>query len=336
MEVSRRTCLSGLGALAAASFVSLPELAASEKPSGLRTVRYCLNTSTIRGQNLPLEQEVDMIAAAGYNGIEPWIREIETYQQSGKSLKDLKHRIADQGLHVESAIGFARWIVDDDKERAEGLDQMKREMDLVAALGGTHIAAPPVGMHGQDASKVDLFAAAERYAQLLEIGRNQGVIPQVEIWGPSKNLSRLGEAIFVAVESGDADACLLPDVYHIYRGGSEFEGLGLLTGQAIHCFHFNDYPTHAERTQLNDGDRVYPGEGIAPWGMLIGILERIGFNGAISLELFNKSYWNEDPGKVLAVGLQSMKNVIEKYRTGGQVAQEPDLQQRLIDADSRS
>src|SRR5947209_6842589 len=51
--------------------------------------RYCFNTSTIRGQKLPLVEVIDIVSKAGYHAIEPWIEEIEHYRQGGGSLSDL-------------------------------------------------------------------------------------------------------------------------------------------------------------------------------------------------------------------------------------------------------
>lgn len=271
--------------------------------------RFCLNTSTIREQKLPLDQIVDLVADCGYDGIEPWIREIEAYRDSGKSLSDLKKKIEDRGLKVESAIGFAQWIVDDSAQRQKGVEQMKRDMDLLQQIGGTRIAAPPVGAQAADAPTIDLFAAAERYATIVRLGRDIGVIPQVEVWGFSKNLSRLGESVFVAIESGEPEACLLPDIYHIYKGGSSIEGLRMLSGVGIPCFHFNDYPATPARPQITDADRVYPGDGVTNWPRVMEILGQIGFNGVVSLELFNREYWKQDPKLVLTTGLQKMKAV---------------------------
>ena len=107
--------------------------------------RFCLNTSTIQGQKLTLEEEVDIAAKAGYHAIEPWINEIERHVESGKSLSDLRKRIHDHGMTVEDGIGFAEWIVDDDARRAKGLETAKRDMDLLAQLGCPHIAAPAAG-----------------------------------------------------------------------------------------------------------------------------------------------------------------------------------------------
>ena len=276
--------------------------------------RYCLNTSTIRGQKLSLADEIDLAAKVGYDGIEPWIREIDEHQKNGGSLDDLRKRIADAGLTVESAIGFAQWIVDDDDARKKGLEQMKRDMDLVRQIGGTRIAAPPVGANRGDAPNLDLFAAADRYRTVLEIGEQIGVIPQAEIWGSSKNLSRLGEAVFVAVESGHSKACVLPDVYHIFRGGSDFAGLGLITGAAIHCFHMNDYPGGKDRTEYNDADRVFPGDGVAPLADIMTLLNSTGFAGALSLELFNRSYWERPAEDVAREGLQKMQAAVALAR----------------------
>ena len=271
--------------------------------------RYCLNTSTIRVQNIGIVAEVELAAKAGYDGIEPWLRQLTTFKDQGGSLSDLKKRIADRGLKVESAIGFANWIVDDDEQRKKGLEDAKR-MDIVQQIGGTHIAAPPAGATGGE--KIDLFAAADRYRALLEAGASIGVIPQVEVWGFSKNLSRLGETVFVAVESGHKDACILPDIYHIYKGGSDFAGLELLAGSGVHCFHVNDYPADPARPTIADKDRVYPGDGIAPTNYILQTLAANGFRGVLSLELFNPEYWKQDPEAVVKTGLQKTKEAVTR------------------------
>jgi hypothetical protein len=66
----------------------------------LAKYRYCLNTSTIRGQKLSLAEEIDLAADVGYDAIEPWVREIQTYADGGSSLADLKKRITDRVLTV--------------------------------------------------------------------------------------------------------------------------------------------------------------------------------------------------------------------------------------------
>jgi 2-keto-myo-inositol isomerase len=267
--------------------------------------RYCLNTAVLRGYELGIVEQVEIAGQAGYDGIEPWIRDLERYEASGGSLADLRTRIADLGLVVESAIGFAEWIVEDPVRRAAGLEQARRDMELVSRVGGRRIAAPPAG--AVDGAALELDVIADRYRVLLGAGAEIGVVPQLEVWGFARNLSRLAESAFVVVAARHPDACLLPDVFHLYKGGSGFEGLRALGPHAIQVFHLNDYP-RIPREQIEDKDRVLPGEGVAPLAAILGVLRDNGCAPALSIELFNRGYWERYDAPTLAArGLASMK-----------------------------
>lgn len=283
------------------------------------TFGFCLNTSTVRdnGKSRPIAELIDIAAKAGYDAIEPWISELDAHVKSGGSLADIRKRIADAGLVVPDAIGFAEWIVEDPARRKKGLEQAKRDMDMVQQIGGKRLAAPPVGATGgmskRDDPKftqpvIDLLAAADRYAALLEIGKSMGVTPIVEVWGFSKTLKRLGEVMLVATECGSPEGCVLPDIYHLYKGGSDFAGLHLLGPAAIGIFHVNDYPK-IDRAKITDADRVFPGDGIAPVKEVFAALKAMGYRGFVSLELFNRDYWKQDPHQIAKMGLAKTKAI---------------------------
>jgi len=188
---SRRRLVAGSAAGLAAAALPRPAVVAKESRLAAATpkLRYCLNTATIRGQKLSIVEQIEIVAAAGYDGIEPWIRDIQLFVESGGKLVELRTRLEDHGLKLEGAIGFPRWIDDDEAVRRQALEQAKREMHLVRELGGRQIAAPPAG-----ATKVplsDLRQAAQRYRALLERGRQLEVTPVLELWGFSKTLSRM-------------------------------------------------------------------------------------------------------------------------------------------------
>ncbi len=299
--LDRRALLAGTCAVAAVSN-SRGVQAASRKG-----FRYCLNTSTIREAKLPLDKIVTLAAKAGYDAIEPWLFEIERFVQEGGSLADLRKRLDDAGLTVEDAIAFPAWVVDDDARRAEALEQARKAMDLVRQLGCPRLAAPPVG--ATDGPPIELLRAAERYRALLDLGDKMDVTPMVEVWGFSKNLRLLGETALVALESRHPRASVLADVYHLYKGGSDFAGVKLLSAAAMPIFHVNDYPARS-REDLRDAHRVYPGDGVAPIPQLLRDLKGLGFQGVLSLELFNPDYWKQDPALVAKTGLEKMKAVV--------------------------
>ena len=202
--------LSGAGLSAAACAVAASPVAraagrcAAKCPNESSPFRFGMNTSTLRGQKLPIAELVEVIAKAGFQAIEPWISELDDHVHRGGSLKDLGKKIRDLGLTVESSIGFAEWIVDDDARRAKGLEHARRDMDTVAQVGGLRMAAPPAGATND--AHLDPARIVERYRKLLELGDQIGVVPEVEVWGFSKTLTRLSDAAEVALELGPSES----------------------------------------------------------------------------------------------------------------------------------
>ncbi|MCK4989488.1 MAG: sugar phosphate isomerase/epimerase, partial [Bacteroidales bacterium] len=247
---------------------------------------------------------IEIASKAGYDGIEVWVRDVEEALNAGHSLTSLKVFIEDHGISVESAIGFAPWMTDGEA----GFIQMEKEMQMLAAIGCRRIAAPPAGVPADKA--LDLFAVGEKYNRLLDLGRLTGVMPQLEFWGSSPVLWHLGQVLMIAAVADDPDVKILPDVYHMFRGGTGFDALKMLNGSLIDIFHMNDYPENKPREQQDDADRVYPGDGAAPMSHILTALNIMGGEKVLSLELFNRSYWEEDPNLVAERGLAKMKSLV--------------------------
>jgi 2-keto-myo-inositol isomerase len=273
-----------------------------------KSVRYCLNMSTIQGEKIDVQEQIQIAAKAGYTGVELWLRDIQRYLDAGGKLETLRKQIDDAGLTVESAIAFGQWLVDDDAAREKGLADCGRDMETIRALGGRRIAAPPTGM--TKAPPMDLDRAGERYYALLEIGKARECIPQIEVWGHSTNCYSLKQVLYICAAASHPDACILPDVYHLYKGGSDFDDIAMLAGKRVHAFHMNDYPVSPTRPEIKDEHRVYPGDGIAPMRHILRTMLENGFTGALSLELFNRNYWAQDPNVVAATGLAKMKAAV--------------------------
>jgi 2-keto-myo-inositol isomerase len=298
---TRRNLLKTL-ALSPLALATAPAIASpSVKPQS--TFKFSLNTSTIRGQKLSLPQIIELAARTGYDGFEPWMMEIEAYLNEGKSVASLKKLASDAGLEFFDCIGFPTWMAQDEEKSKAGFAQMEKEMGILADLGCPRVAAPAIGTE----APLDLLKAGERYKKLLELGRKSGVMPQLEFWGAFPSFFHLGQAMAVAAAADDKDAKILADVYHLFRGGSGFEGMKMLDGQAIDIFHMNDFPTEIPRTEQQDKDRVFPGDGGAPMQEIANTLKSKGGQIILSLELFNPTYYAMDAEYVLKTGLGKMK-----------------------------
>ena len=69
---------------------------------------------------------------------------------------------------------------------------------------------------------------------------------------------------------------------------------------------------HDARTkkQQEDKDRIYPGDGVAPFKQILTDLKNMKGPKILSLELFNREYWAQDALQVAKTGLEKMRKVV--------------------------
>ncbi|MDR1675933.1 MAG: sugar phosphate isomerase/epimerase [Tannerella sp.] len=311
---SRRTFLRNMTALG----MTLPFTSCAVAPGGdekaqtekKRPFRISINVSTLSGFNLPVPRQIKLSAAAGFEGIELWTSDVYRYVQDGGDAGDLKTLLDDSGLILENIIAFSNWLSNDAQTSAQGMEQMRKDMALTAQLGGHHIAATGGGLDTFLPDKLELYG--RQYAEIVRMGRSFGVTPLLELWGHG-TLNKLWKVLAIASGAPCPDAQLLLDFYHLHAGGNPFGALSLLNGACLPVFHINDYPGDIPAETVRDSDRVYPGDGICPFDEVIPTLYRAGFRGALSLELFNASYWNGGtPQQVLDTGFGKTAAVIDK------------------------
>lgn len=261
---------------------------------------YCLNTSTIKPT--PIREKIRIAGSLGYTAIEPWNDEFEQHLSEGRTIEDLRKAIEDAGLRVASVIALFGWTETDPGLYKAAIESCKRKMDQAARIGSpTIVASPPNEV-------VDLGFAAERFAELMRIGREIGVTPSMEFLGFVDGIHTLASARAIADPS---DASVVADVFHLMRGGGHIDDLLTMPGDKMAIFHINDLPANPPPTEQTDSDRVMLGEGIADLHGVIANLRKIGYRGPLSLELFNEKLWASDPEDVCRIGLERMRGLVE-------------------------
>jgi len=277
---------------------------ASPRRMHMADFEYALNSSTIRPT--PILEKISIAGEAGYAGIELWHDDIDPYLQSGGTLRDLRRALDDQGLAVPTTIYLAGWFDTTGDEYQRGLEECKRRMEQSVALGAPYIiAGPPAGV-------ADYDIGAAHYRELLNVGRRIGVLPAMEFLGFVEQLNTVEDALDVMARTEDADATTVVDPFHIFRGGGSVESLAKLTADQIAVSHFNDVPSAPPRALQHDKDRVMPGDGVFDLRRYVDLLRKIGYNRFLSLELFREDLWSEDPLHVARVGLDKMRQIVER------------------------
>ena len=307
-SMNRRGFLSSTAGAATGLALSAPSAGAAPAKvyqEGISPWPLALNTSTIRPASI--EDKIRVTAEAGWDAIEPWVNDLEEYEKGGGDLKALGAQIRDRGLFVPNVIGLWGCMPDTMEAFERSLEGTRQRMRMAAEVGSTFVAAIPA----PDRPDFDVKWGADRYRDLMKIGREEfGIKVAFEFVGFLKGIHRLGQACAIGIDADDPEACLIADTFHLFRGGSGFNGLKHLDGNFIANFHWNDVPGDIPREEQGDEHRLYPGDGILPLTQVLKELKTIGYTRTLSLEIFKRAYWEQDPKLVAETGLHKMRACI--------------------------
>ena len=137
----------------------------------------------------------------------------------GGTLKDLAKRISDSGLTVEDAIAFNAWLDDDDTRRAASMEQLKRDMDKVAQIGGKSASQRLQATM----EKASISTMRPNTIPLRWSSEYRWVCSLYWSCGASRRFwARYQNGVSVTIETGRPDASMLLDIFHLYKSGIAF------------------------------------------------------------------------------------------------------------------
>lgn len=263
------------------------------------TVQYCLNSSTIRPA--ALMEKIRIAGQVGYRAIELWNDDLQAYQEQGGSLGDVRKALEDYGLVVPTVIALHGWLGSEGEAHTQALEEAKRRMEQAVDVGAEFIvSSPPM-------DSCDLSCGGVDYRELLELGRSMGVRPAMEYLGFVQSVYTIEQAWQIVEDADHPDSSLIMDPFHILRGGGSIESIALVPADKIAIWHWNDAPSDKPFAEQTDADRVMPGDGIGPLQRIEELALAQGYEGFVSLELFNPALWEEDPEEVARIGLDKMQ-----------------------------
>ena len=192
--------------------------------------------------------------------------------------------------------------------RADGrMDRQLLEVDLAARLEICHsLSSPYLLSIPPRAPGLETRRAIGGTRDALELARDRadklGIRIAFEFLGfgdcPINTLAIAAETV-----DGIDGIDLVLDSCHWHASGSE--PLDSYPVERIGLVHLNDAPAKPLR-EIEDADRVLPGEGVILLGDLFRQLTARRYNGPWSLETFNPEYWTEDPESVASRGLKAV------------------------------
>ena len=188
-------------------------------------------------------------------------------------------------------------------------------MEIGNQIGCDMIIAVPSFVEKAIVPKNKFFEkTVERFQALRKLGEKYNFKLGFEPLGPPNNSVRKAtdavKILTAAEEDGLGPSGLVINTFHFFVGEQTPKELAAIPIEKLWLLHFNDCVKKPIK-KLQDSDRVWPGLGYFPLTEFIEAAKSIGYDGSVSLELFNPAYWKLPPEEVASKAIESLKKYIE-------------------------
>ncbi len=256
--------------------------------AGASPLLPCINQVTTLGA--AFDAECSAYHDAGFRHVELWFPKLK---QLGLAPPAIAARLREAALTPVSACAAGNLLWRGAPGPVERRGELEAHFALAEALGVPRFvifdyveATPPRDDHA---------VAAERLVALAEIAARHRVRIALEFIARSRLLGSLRTALQVIRRAAQGNVGLCLDTFHFYAGVSKLEDLDELRPGEVEHVHFHDVPGAVPRELLVDADRIPPGTGVIPLRKVVDALRRIGYAGALSVELFDPVIQKSDP-----------------------------------------
>lgn len=251
-------------------------------------------------------EDIASFADAGCSAMEVWLTKLEEHLKS-HSVSDTRKLLEDRQMELSAASYQGGLLLSQGDERKAHFDHFKRRLDLCQGfdIRTVVVAADfraPVDSTGAQRAVVSLRQAAQWAAAF-------GVIIALEFRGQAPFCSNLATAAALIAACEEPNVGVALDAFHYYTGPSKLEDLDLLSKGRVAHVQVCDV-AGVPRELATDADRIFPGEGDFQLVPLLARLAVMGYDGWVSLELFNPTLWQVKSTQVVELGLQAVSQLL--------------------------
>lgn len=273
--------------------------------------KFCLDLYVIRDKDCfghccsdgrSLIPKIKIAKEAGYSGVELWHKDIIKFISDVGPIEQLKEEIEKLGLVIPSYKVMEEW---DDYNT----------LKFASILGAKSCVVKLVN-DNFNGEKPSLHEMKKRYEHLLYKAESYNVKPSLEFMSLAKCYNNINDAIDIMESINHSQKSIVLDTWHLWRNDDkDFSNCPFerINPKNISVVHYTDACKDIPRNEQTDGDRRMPNQGILNLKKFSNKLTNIGFNGWLSLNVYDKSLWNENSLKVASRGLFSMKETCQSF-----------------------
>ena len=250
--------------------------------------------------------DIQDYSAGGCLAVEVWLTKLETHLEK-VSAEDTRALLQDRQVRLVAGAYQGGLLLSQGEARKVHFDHFKRRLDLCQAFGIRTML-----LVADFAVRPDEQALGRAVVSLTEAARwaaGFGVDLALEFRGTDTFCTCLETALLLTANTGEPNVGVCLDVFHYYKGPSKPDDLDALTADNLKHVQLCDV-AGVPRELMTDADRVFPGEGDFRLDPILATLRRIGYAGAVSLELMNPMLWQSKPSQVAELGMTALERVL--------------------------
>ena len=242
-------------------------------------------------QNRSFGELCETAVAGGFRAITIYPVHYRGARAEGLSDADIRQVLADHGLAVADLDAVLDWIPGEEVPPAfEGGEKLFYEIH--DALGGTSLNLAYMG------GPVEPDRAADGMAGVCERAAERDLVVTLE-YLPWSGIPDAATAWDVVQRTGCANATLMFDAWHTFRGSTDEAQLRAVPGERWGSIQLDDAPAEAQEDLIAEtlGARLLPGEGDAPVADWLRILRDSGCRVPVGVEVFSTELDALSPGE---------------------------------------
>ncbi|MCB1357036.1 MAG: sugar phosphate isomerase/epimerase and 4-hydroxyphenylpyruvate domain-containing protein [Maritimibacter sp.] len=256
-----------------------------------------------------LDEKLEAIAAAGYDGIELFEQDFIAFDGSPR---DFRARVQDHGLEISMFQPLRDFEGLPEPLRAKAFDRAEHKFDLMEALGaplmGICSSVHPAALGGIDRAAADFHELGDRAkARGLSVGY------EALSWGRYVNDHR--DAWEIVRRADHPNIGLILDSFHTLSRKIDPDTIRSIHGDKICYVQLADAPAFDMNVLYwSRHFRNMPGQGDLACTAFMRAVMATGYTGPISLEIFNDQFRGGCTGQIALDGYRSIIATMDDVR----------------------
>ncbi|MFH8655961.1 bifunctional sugar phosphate isomerase/epimerase/4-hydroxyphenylpyruvate dioxygenase family protein [Streptomyces afghaniensis] len=251
-------------------------------------MRTSIATVSLSGS---LTEKLTAAARAGFDAVEIFENDLLA---SPLTPEEIRARCADLGLSIDLYQPMRDIEAVPEDEFVRNLRRARHKFELMRRLGAdTVLVCSSISPRAVD----DDALAAEQLSRLADLARDCGIRVAYEALAWGRHVSTYDHAWRIVESAGHPALGTCLDSFHILSRGSDPKGIEDIPGEKIFFLQLADAPLLAmDVLQWSRHYRCFPGQGGFDVAGLVRHVLRTGYDGPLSLEVFNDVFRQAEAG----------------------------------------